>query len=282
MLESKIFKDVESPLIIVLGEDIVGNPFIIDLNIISHLLVTGAESSGKSTGIHSMILSLLYRNDPENLKLILIDKDSNLSKLSIYNDIPHLLTPVIKETKNAILVLYNLVLEMERRYKLMAKSKGRDIYECNKKMEKEYGERVPSIVVFIDELADLIKTGGQEVEYSIVRLSQMARAVGIHLIIATQRATIDILNNLIKTNLPSRLSYKVEEEIDSKVILDSIGVESLLERGDALFTSPESIGLIRVHTPWIIESEIEEIVEFLKSQKTPNYNNSYLSMNLIE
>ncbi len=276
ILESKLFNESKSPLTIALGKDIVGKPFIADLKKIPHLLISGTTGSGKSVGINAMILSLLYRNDPDNLKLVLID--SEMLEFSIYNDIPHLLTPVIVETKKAISVLDNLVLEMERRYKLIAEKKVKNIDNFNEKMEKEYGARMPFIVIFIDELADLMMTGGKEVEYSIVKLAQMARAVGIHLVVATQRPSVDVITDLIKEKIPSRLSYRVEKQIDSEIILDIIGAESLLGRGDALFTPPASIGLIRLHAPWNTEVEVAEIVEFLKAQRAPNYDESYLMM----
>jgi len=276
ILESKIFKESKSPLTIALGKDIVGKPFITDLKKLPHLLIAGTTGSGKSVGINAMILSLLYRNDPDDLKLVLIDP--KMLEFSIYNDIPHLLTPVIIEAKKAISALANLVLEMERRYKLMAESKVKNIDNYNDKMDREYGEKMPFIVIIIDELADLMMNGGKEVEYSIARLAQMARAAGIHLIVATQRPSVDVVTGLIKANLPSRLSYRVGQRIDSKVILDTMGAESLLGRGDALFTPPASVGLIRLHAPWNTEVEIEEIVEFLKAQRPPNYDESYLMM----
>ncbi len=276
ILESKLFKESKSPLTIALGKDIVGKAFITDLKKLPHLLIAGTTGSGKSVGINAMILSLLYRNDPDALKLVLIDP--KMLEFSIYNDIPHLLTPVITEAKKAISALANLVVEMERRYKTMAKNKVKNIDSFNEKMEKEYGEKIPYIVVFIDELADLMMNGGKEVEYSIARLAQMARAAGIHLIVATQRPSVDVVTGLIKANLPSRLSYRVGQRIDSKVILDAMGAESLLGRGDALFTPPASTGIIRLHAPWNTEIEIEEIVEFLKAQRAPDYDESYLMM----
>jgi S-DNA-T family DNA segregation ATPase FtsK/SpoIIIE len=280
ILESKLFKESKSPLTIALGKDIVGQPFITDLKKLPHLLIAGTTGSGKSVGINAMILSLLYRNDPDDLKLVLIDP--KMLEFSIYNDIPHLLTPVIIEPKKAISALANLVVEMERRYKLMAESKVKNIDNFNDKMEKEYGERMPFIVIVIDELGDLMMTGGKEVEYSIARLAQMARAAGIHLIVATQRPSVDVVTGLIKANLPSRLSYRVGQRIDSKVILDTMGAESLLGRGDALFTPPASVGLIRLHAPWNTETEIEVIVDFLKAQRPPNYDESYLMMSGAE
>ena len=273
ILESKIFKNSKSPLAVALGKDIVGNPFVTDIKKLPHLLIAGTTGSGKSVGINAMILSLLYRNDPENLKLILIDP--KMLEFSIYNDIPHLLTPVIIEPKKAIIALANLVKEMERRYQLMAKTKVKNIDNFNQRAKKHKEETMPFIVVVIDELADLMMTGGKEVEYSIARLAQMARAAGIHIIVATQRPSVDVVTGLIKANLPARLSYRVGQKIDSKVILDSMGAEALLGRGDALFTPPGATGLVRLHAPWNTEEEVETIVEFLKSQQAPNYDESY-------
>jgi S-DNA-T family DNA segregation ATPase FtsK/SpoIIIE len=275
ILESEVFKKSASPLTVALGKDIVGNPFITDLKKLPHLLIAGTTGSGKSVGINAMLLSLLYRNDPDSLKLILIDP--KMLEFSIYNDIPHLLTPVIVEPKKAIAALANMVNEMERRYRLMSENKVKNIENYNAKVRREGGEELPYIVVVIDELADLMMTGGKDVEYSIARLAQMARAAGIHLIIATQRPSVDVVTGLIKANLPSRLSYRVGQKIDSKVILDQMGADSLLGRGDALFTPPGANGLVRLHAPWNTEEEIEAIVDFLKAQREPDYDETFLA-----
>jgi S-DNA-T family DNA segregation ATPase FtsK/SpoIIIE len=275
ILENKIFTNSKSPLTMAMGKDIVGNPFVTDLKRLPHLLIAGTTGSGKSVGINAMILSLLYRNDPDNLKLMLIDP--KMLELSIYNDIPHLLTPVITDAQKAIAALANMVAEMERRYTLMAESRTKNIENYNEKIAKKKSvERLPYIVVVIDELADLMMNGGKDVEYSIARLAQMARASGIHLIVATQRPSVDVVTGIIKANLPSRLSYRVGQRIDSKVILDALGADSLLGRGDALFTPPGANGLVRLHAPWNSEEEIEEIVEFLKEQRPPDYDEKYL------
>jgi len=274
ILESKLFNTSKSPLTIAMGKDIVGNPFVTDLKKLPHLLIAGTTGSGKSVGINAMILSLLYRNDPDNLKLMLIDP--KMLEFSVYNDIPHLLTPVITDPIKAIAALANMVAEMERRYKLMAGNRTKNIENYNQKIKKSSGETMPYIVVIIDELADLMMNGGKDVEYSIARLAQMARASGIHLIVATQRPSVDVVTGLIKANLPSRLSYRVGQRIDSKVILDALGADRLLGRGDALFTPPATNGLVRLHAPWNAEEEIEEIVEFLKAQREPEYDDSYL------
>ncbi len=266
ILESDIFKKAKSPLTIALGKDIVGAPFVTDLKKLPHLLIAGTTGSGKSVGINAMILSLLYRNTPDELKFVMIDP--KMLEFSIYNDIPHLLTPVITEPKKAIKVLNAMVKEMERRYKLMSKLKVKNIENYNAKVD----EKLPYIVIIIDELADLMMTSGKDVEYSIARLAQMARASGIHLIVATQRPSVDVVTGLIKANLPSRISFKVGQKIDSKVILDQFGAESLLGRGDMLFTPPGSSRLIRLHAPFTTEEEIEKVVEFLKSQREVEYD----------
>ena len=271
ILESDIFKKAKSPLTLALGKDIVGAPFVTDLAKLPHLLIAGTTGSGKSVGINAMILSLLYRNSPDELKFVMIDP--KMLEFSIYNDIPHLLTPVITEPKKAIVALNAMVKEMERRYKLMAKMKVKNIENYNKKSD----EKLPYIVIIIDELADLMMTSGKDVEYSIARLAQMARASGIHLIVATQRPSVDVVTGLIKANLPSRISFKVGQKIDSKVILDQFGAESLLGRGDMLFTPPGITGLIRLHAPFASEEEIEKIVEFLKSQREAEYDNSIIN-----
>jgi len=276
ILEDEIFITAKSPLTIALGKDIVGKPFITDLKRLPHLLIAGTTGSGKSVGINAMILSLLYRNDPDSLKLLLIDP--KMLEFSIYNDIPHLLTPVITEAKQAIVALANMVAEMEMRYRLMANNRTKNIENYNEKMSKLGADTLPYIVVIIDELADLMMTGGKEVEFSIARLAQMARASGIHLIVATQRPSVDVVTGLIKANLPARLSYRVNQKIDSKVILDTVGAESLLGRGDALFTPPSSNGIVRLHAPWNAEEEIELVVEFLKEQREPDYNDGFLSL----
>ena len=274
ILEDNIFKKSKSPLTIALGKDIVGKPFVTDLKKLPHLLIAGTTGSGKSVGINAMILSLLYRNSPDQLRLMMIDP--KMLEFSIYNDIPHLLTPVITQPKKAITALSNMVAEMERRYQMMSQTRTKNIETYNEKARRESREELPYIVVVIDELADLMMTGGKDVEFSIARLAQMARASGIHLIVATQRPSVDVVTGLIKANLPSRISYRVGQKIDSKVILDAIGAESLLGRGDMLFTPPSGGGLIRLHAPWSSEEEIENIVEYLKAQRPVEYDEHFL------
>lgn len=274
ILQSDIYKNAKSELTLALGKDIVGDPFITDLKKLPHLLIAGTTGSGKSVGINAMVLSLLYRNSPKTLRLIMIDP--KMLEFSMYNDIPHLLTPVITEPKKAIVVLANLVAEMERRYRIMSQTRTKNIESYNEKMKKEGGETLPFIVVIIDELADLMMTSGKDVEFHIGRLAQMARASGIHLIVATQRPSVDVVTGLIKANLPSRISYRVGQKIDSKVILDQMGAESLLGRGDMLFTPPGSPGVVRLHAPFASEEEIDHIAEFLKAQESVVYENSFL------
>ncbi|PHM18078.1 MAG: cell division protein FtsK [Sulfuricurvum sp. PD_MW2] len=274
MLESQLFQEAASPLTLILGKDIVGKPFVTDLKKLPHLLIAGTTGSGKSVGINSMILSLLYKNSPDQLKLLMIDP--KMLEFSIYNDIPHLLTPVITKPKEAISALNNMVYEMERRYQLMSETRTKNIENFNEKAKAEKRDLLPYIVVIIDELADLMMTSGKDVEYSIARLAQMARASGIHLIVATQRPSVDVVTGLIKANLPSRISYKVGQKIDSKIILDGMGAESLLGRGDMLFTPPGMSGLVRLHAPWSTEVEIEKVVDFLKGQREPDYDRRFL------
>lgn len=274
ILQSEIFKKASSPLTIALGKDIVGQPFITDLKKLPHLLIAGTTGSGKSVGINSMLLSLLYKNSPKTLRLIMIDP--KMLEFSIYNDIPHLLTPVITDSKKALIALSNLVSEMERRYKIMAQTSTKNIENYNQKAIKNNFEIFPYIVVIIDELADLMMTSGKDVEFYIARLAQMARASGIHLIVATQRPSVNVVTGLIKANLPSRISFRVGQKIDSKVILDQMGADSLLGRGDMLFTPPSNTGLIRLHAPFATEEEILKVVEFLKSQGPAIYDDKFL------
>lgn len=274
ILESDIFKNSSSPLTMALGKDIVGNPFVTDLKKLPHLLIAGTTGSGKSVGINAMLLSLLYRNSPDTLKLLMIDP--KMLEFSIYNDIPHLLTPVITKPKHAIVALSNMVNEMERRYKVLTQSRTKNIENYNEKVKKHGGTQLPYIVVIIDELADLMMTSGKEVEFYISRLAQMARASGIHLLVATQRPSVDVVTGLIKANLPSRISFKVGQKIDSKVILDASGADSLLGRGDMLFTPPSTSGLIRLHAPYASEEEIEKVVEYLKKQRKVEYDDNFL------
>ena len=274
ILESEIFQKSSSPLTIALGKDIVGNAFVTDLKKLPHLLIAGTTGSGKSVGINAMLLSLLYRNSPDTLRFLMIDP--KMLEFSIYNDIPHLLTPVITKPKQAIIALANMVSEMERRYQVMSHSKTKNIENYNEKAKSIGMDPLPYIVIIIDELADLMMTSGKDVEFYIARLAQMARASGIHIIVATQRPSVDVVTGLIKANLPSRISFKVGQKIDSKVIIDTSGADSLLGNGDMLFTPPGTSGLIRLHAPYTNEEEIDKVVEYLKKQRPVQYDESFL------
>ncbi|GAA8813789.1 DNA translocase FtsK [Helicobacter pylori] len=274
ILESELFQKSSSPLTLALGKDIVGNPFITDLKKLPHLLIAGTTGSGKSVGVNAMILSLLYKNPPDQLKLVMIDP--KMVEFSIYADIPHLLTPIITDPKKAIGALQSVAKEMERRYSLMSEYKVKTIDSYNEQAPNNGVEAFPYLIVVIDELADLMMTGGKEAEFPIARIAQMGRASGLHLIVATQRPSVDVVTGLIKTNLPSRVSFRVGTKIDSKVILDTDGAQSLLGRGDMLFTPPGSNGLVRLHAPFATEDEIKKIVDFIKAQKEVEYDKGFL------
>ncbi len=274
ILESELFQKSSSPLTLALGKDIVGNPFITDLKKLPHLLIAGTTGSGKSVGVNAMILSLLYKNPPDQLKLVMIDP--KMVEFSIYADIPHLLTPIITDPKKAIGALQSVAKEMEHRYSLMSEYKVKTIDSYNEQAPNNGVEAFPYLIVVIDELADLMMTGGKEAEFPIARIAQMGRASGLHLIVATQRPSVDVVTGLIKTNLPSRVSFRVGTKIDSKVILDTDGAQSLLGRGDMLFTPPGSNGLVRLHAPFATEDEIKKIVDFIKAQKAVEYNKDFL------
>ncbi len=274
ILESELFQKSSSPLTLALGKDIVGNPFITDLKKLPHLLIAGTTGSGKSVGVNAMILSLLYKNPPDQLKLVMIDP--KMVEFSIYADISHLLTPIITDPKKAIGALQSVAKEMERRYSLMSEYKVKTIDSYNEQAPSNGVEAFPYLIVVIDELADLMMTGGKEAEFPIARIAQMGRASGLHLIVATQRPSVDVVTGLIKTNLPSRVSFRVGTKIDSKVILDTDGAQSLLGRGDMLFTPPGTNGLVRLHAPFATEDEIKKIVDFIKAQKEVEYDKDFL------
>ncbi|RKV23548.1 DNA translocase FtsK [Helicobacter pylori] len=274
ILESELFQKSSSPLTLALGKDIVGNPFITDLKKLPHLLIAGTTGSGKSVGMNAMILSLLYKNPPDQLKLVMIDP--KMVEFSIYADIPHLLTPIITDPKKAIGALQSVAKEMEHRYSLMSEYKVKTIDSYNEQAKNNGVEAFPYLIVVIDELADLMMTGGKEAEFPIARIAQMGRASGLHLIVATQRPSVDVVTGLIKTNLPSRVSFRVGTKIDSKVILDTDGAQSLLGRGDMLFTPPGTNGLVRLHAPFATEDEIKKIVDFIKAQKEVEYDKDFL------
>jgi S-DNA-T family DNA segregation ATPase FtsK/SpoIIIE len=292
------FRSSKSKLSFGLGKDIAGDPSIVDLARMPHLLVAGSTGSGKSVFINSMICSVLFKATPEEVRFLMIDP--KMLELSNYEGIPHLLLPVVTNPKKAAVALKWLVDEMERRYTVLAekgvrnvehyhqkmgkemKEKGKvykrkgDLLEGNEEKPPEEMERLPYIVVVIDELADLMMISSREVEESITRLAQMARAVGIHLLLATQRPSVDVLTGIIKANFPARISFQVTSKVDSRTILDTIGAEHLLGAGDMLFLPPGSSKLTRIHGAFVSSGEINRIVEFLKKQGKPSYDSSIL------
>ncbi len=272
ILESPDYAAQKSPLMFVLGRDVTGQPAYTDLAKMPHMLIAGATGSGKSIMINSFLTSLLYRNSPSDLKMILVDPKR--VELGLYNDIPHLLTPVIVEPEKCISALKWAVAEMERRYKLCAEVGKRNIAEYNAAYRDE---AMPYIVIVIDELADLMALAAQDVEALIVRLAQMARAIGIHLVLATQRPSVDIITGLIKANIPARLAFSVASQVDSRTIIDQAGAEKLLGKGDMLFSSPEFIKPKRIQGVFIDEVEVKGVTDFLRSARAPQYNDEILA-----
>jgi DNA segregation ATPase FtsK/SpoIIIE, S-DNA-T family len=281
VIESRAFRESSSKLTIALGKTIDGLNYVADLAKMPHLLIAGTTGAGKSVGVNALIVSILYRARPDEVKFILIDPKR--LELGLYEDIPHLATPIITDPKLASRSLKWAVGEMEKRYRDLAGWGVRNIDGYNteimrRNLVKEYDDRgephkpLPYIVIIIDELADLMMTSGREVEESITRLAQMARAVGIHLVLATQRPSVDVITGLIKANFPSRISFRVSSKVDSRTIIDTNGAEHLLGRGDMLFLPPGTSRLIRVHGAYIDESEIGRIVNHSKAQGRPEYN----------
>lgn len=266
VIASDTFQKSLSLLTLALGKDISGMPMATDLSRMPHLLVAGTTGSGKSVFMNTMILSLLYKATPEQVKMLMIDP--KLLELSLYADIPHLISPVITNPKEASEALKSMVFEMERRYKAISAKGARSIDTFNRVCEPE--ERLPYIVIFIDELADLMLTAPKDVEGSITRLAQKARASGIHLILATQRPSVDVITGLIKANFPARISFQVASKIDSRTILDAQGAEQLLGKGDMLFMLP-GIRIIRVHGAFVSEEEVLAVTNFIKAQAKPDY-----------
>ncbi|MBI5194337.1 MAG: DNA translocase FtsK [Nitrospirae bacterium] len=268
ILASEPFRTANSKLTMALGKDISGSPVAADLTKMPHLLVAGTTGSGKSVALNSMISSLLFISTPADLKMVMIDP--KILELSIFEGIPHLLTPVITQPKEAAWVLQKLVEEMQRRYRLLADRGVRNIGSYNKAVDGE--GTLPYIVVIIDELADLMMTAQREVEDSIARLAQMARAAGIHLIVATQRPSVDVLTGIIKANFPTRMSFKVSSKTDSRTILDANGAEALLDKGDMLFLPPGTSKIARIHGSYISDTELNTLVDYLKTQGSPDYS----------
>jgi len=281
VIESRPFRESASKLTIALGKTIDGLNYVADLAKMPHLLIAGTTGAGKSVGVNSLIVSILYRARPDEVKFILIDPKR--LELGLYEDIPHLITPIITDPKAASRSLKWAVSEMERRYKDLAGWGVRNIDGYNteimrRNLVRDYDDSgepwkpLPYIVIIIDELADLMMTSGREVEESITRLAQMARAVGIHLVLATQRPSVDVITGLIKANFPSRISFRVSSKIDSRTIIDTNGADQLLGRGDMLFLPPGTSRLVRVHGAYIDETEIGKIVENIKAQGPPAYD----------
>jgi S-DNA-T family DNA segregation ATPase FtsK/SpoIIIE len=266
ILSSNIFQKTGGRLPLTLGQDIVGQPVVTDLTKMPHLLIAGATGTGKSVGLNAMICSLLYGHHPDRLRFLMIDPKR--IELSLYDGIPHLLHPVVSEPKEATRALRWAVMEMERRYQLLEEAQARNLQGYNKTAE----ESLPYLIIIIDELADLMIVSSKEVESAITRLAQMARAAGIHLIVATQRPSVDVLTGLIKANFPARISFKVSSKVDSRTILDVMGAERLLGMGDMLFLPPGSSALERIHGAYVSEKEIVRVVEFLKAQGEPDYD----------
>jgi S-DNA-T family DNA segregation ATPase FtsK/SpoIIIE len=289
MLESDEFVQSSSHLTIPLGKDINGRIRVGALETMPHLLIAGSTGSGKSVMINSMIMSILYKATPDDVRLIMVDPKR--VELGMYEGIPHLLTPVIVDPKKATNALRNAVLEMERRLRLLAEFGVRNIDQFNKKVRKlqeaprnlfpddtsqDDPKPLPYILILIDELADLMMLEGRNVEESVTRLAQMARAVGMHLVLATQRPSVDVITGIIKANFPSRISFRVATRVDSRTVLDVMGAEHLLGKGDMLFLPPGSSRLTRVHGAFVTESEINRVVDFWKEQAAPEYDQSFL------
>ncbi len=276
IVSSGAFEKAKSCLTLCLGKDIVGNPVVAELERMPHLLIAGATGTGKSVGLNAMICSLLYKSMPDQVKLIMIDPKR--IELTYYDGIPHLITPVVTDVKKATNALFWAVKEMERRYELLSETKCRNISQFNQKIlkqkpdpEKPRPDRLPFIVIIIDELADLMMVASRDVEVALTRLAQMARASGIHLILATQRPSVDVLTGIIKANFPTRLTFQVSSRTDSRTIIDSNGAENLLGNGDMLLLPPGTAKLQRIHGAYISEDEVGRITEFLKLQKPPEY-----------
>jgi len=283
ILGSEAYHTLNSPLAIALGKDIAGNPVVADLGRMPHLLVAGTTGSGKSVALNAMILALLYKAEPRNIRLILIDP--KMLELSIYQDIPHLLTPVVTDMKQAVNALTWCVAEMDRRYKLMNWIGARNLSGYNHRVTEQKFEDpfaldagkaetltpLPQIVVVIDELADLMMVVGKKVEELIARLAQKARAAGIHLLLATQRPSVDVITGLIKANIPARIAFQVSSKVDSRTILDQSGAEALLGAGDMLYLPPGSGIPQRVHGAFVADHEVHKVVEHLKSLAKPEY-----------
>ncbi len=297
VVTSEAYQRAQSRLKLALGKNIFGEPFYYDLAKMPHLLVAGATGSGKSVAVNSMIISLLFNANPEEVRMIMVDP--KMLELSIYDGIPHLIAPVVTDSRKAAGALFWAVKEMERRYQLLSEKGVRNIIGFNRTIEKEIADwaqrsktlslkeaapadlgekpqKLPYLVIVIDELADLMMVAGRDVEEAITRLSQMARAAGIHLIMATQRPSTDVITGVIKANFPARISFQVSSKYDARTILDTVGSEHLLGKGDMLFLPPASSQLIRVHGSFLSDDDIRKVVAFVKKQGTPEYDEEVL------
>jgi S-DNA-T family DNA segregation ATPase FtsK/SpoIIIE len=290
VIESDEFQESSSFLTISMGKDINGRIKVAALDSMPHALIAGSTGSGKSVMINSLIMSILFKSTPDEVKMIMVDPKR--VELGMYEGIPHLLTPVITDPKKAANALRNAVLEMERRLRLLAEQGARNIDQYNKKVRKLQSEPrslfadeeppaeevkpLPYVLILIDELADLMMLEGRNVEESVTRLAQMARAVGMHLVLATQRPSVDVITGIIKANFPARISFRVATRVDSRTVLDGMGAEHLLGKGDMLFLPPGSSRFTRVHGAFVTETEINKVVDFWKAQAKPEYDQSYL------
>jgi len=290
ILSEAVYQKSTSRLTIALGKDIMGLPVVTDLARMPHLLIAGATGSGKSVGLNAMILSILYKATPEEVRFLLIDPKR--IELSTYEGIPHLLHPVVVHPKEATTALHWTVMEMERRYALLSELAVRNIDNYNQKVrtlkpapghtKEELPRPLPYIVVVIDELADLMLVSSRDTEEYLIRLAQKARAAGIHLLVATQRPSVDVITGLIKANFPTRVSFQVSSKADSRVILDTVGAERLLGRGDMLFIPPGTSRLKRIHGAFVSEDEVVRVVDFLKSQAEPEFETGITEMQAKE
>ncbi|HEX6507399.1 MAG TPA: DNA translocase FtsK [Chloroflexota bacterium] len=262
LLESDAFRAVPAPLKVVLGKDVAGNPGVIDLAKMPHLLIAGATGSGKSVCVNALISCLLYSNTPEQVRLMMVDP--KMVELTVYNGVPHLLSPVVTQMDKVVGMLQWALREMERRYQLFADNTVRNILRYNEKMQANGFKRLPYIVVIVDELADLMMVAPEDVEDAVCRLAQLARAAGIHLVIATQRPSVDVVTGLIKANFPARIAFQMTSQVDSRTILDTVGAEKLLGRGDMLYMPPDAPRPTRLQGANVTDQEIERLVEFWK------------------
>jgi len=269
VIASSAFQQAKSILTLALGKDISGQPIVADLDDMPHLLIAGTTGSGKTVCVNSLILSLLFKNSPNDLKFLMIDP--KMVELMPFNGMPHMLCPVITDAKKASTALNWVVNEMEERYQLLAKAGVRNIESYNEKQEK-----IPYIIVVIDEFADLMSVSRDQIETAITRLAQLSRAVGIHLMLATQRPSVDVITGVIKANLPARISFKVASKVDSRTVLDANGADKLLGKGDMLFLRPGESKLIRIQCTLVADKEIERIVDFIKAQAQPVYDEEIL------